>query len=105
MCGKGIKLGKISNKLMSGLMHIKEDGNDSIKVLSDERSCSDISMPKHMLNSYKSNRDSIFKSILGLLLPFGGENFEKLSRYSTHLQFDLGITKHINRNCSGTNLN
>ena len=30
---KGIKLGRISNKLMSGLMHIKEDGNDSIKVL------------------------------------------------------------------------
>ena len=30
---KGIKLGRISNKLMSGLMHIKADGNDSIKVL------------------------------------------------------------------------
>ena len=28
-----IKQCRISNKLMSGLMHIKEDGNDSIKVV------------------------------------------------------------------------
>ena len=34
---KGIKLCRISNKLMNGLMHIKEDGNDSIKVLGWDR--------------------------------------------------------------------
>ena len=32
-----IKQCRISNKLMSGLMHIKEDGNDSIKVLGRDR--------------------------------------------------------------------
>ena len=32
---------------MSGLMHIKEDGNDSIKVLKDEVVCTHIPMPQN----------------------------------------------------------
>ena len=69
-------------------------------------------MSKHMVNSYKSNRDSIFKSILGLLLLFGGEKFEKLegkgqlnneiATFFFNYLTEQGIASHFVRKISDT---